>query len=176
MKPTLYEIPTATPGRLVTMPRPRGGDWLDDEMASLRAAGIDMLVSLQTRTEQEELDLLQEPAAAARAGLDYRAAPIPDLGVPTGSDVIPLVVTIVAALRAGRAVAVHCRAGIGRSSLIAGAVLVAMGASPREAWAVIGVARGMRVPETPGQGAWLDAWPALWSALWSARPGSTVSE
>ena len=163
MKPTLYDIPTSTAGRLVTMPRPRGGDWLDDEMASLRAAGIDVVISLQTRTEQEELDLLGEPAAATHAGLDYRAFPIPDLGVPTGNAVVPLVAGIIEALRAGRNVAVHCRAGIGRSSLIAGAALVAFGAAPAEAWAVIHVARGVRVPETPVQGAWLDAWPAIWS-------------
>lgn len=163
VKPTWYDIPGPTPGRLSTMARPRGDDWLDDEMAALRAAGVDVLVSLQTATEQHEVGLTGEDAAARRAGLTFRHLPTVDLGVPTRREVIPLVREILADLAAGRHVVVHCRAGIGRSSLIAGAVLVALGAKPAEAWQTIGAARGHHVPETPNQGAWLDAWPAAWA-------------
>jgi protein-tyrosine phosphatase len=57
-------------------------------------------------------------------------------------------------------VVVHCRAGIGRSSLIAGTVLVRFGIPPEEAWRLITAARGFRVPETPEQGEWLTAFAA----------------
>jgi protein-tyrosine phosphatase len=52
-------------------------------------------------------------------------------------------------------VAIHCRGGIGRSSLMAAAVLVQLGAAPEQAWDTVSVARGMPVPETEEQRAWL---------------------
>jgi hypothetical protein len=82
--------PAATPrfgiavssGRLATMPHPAGGRDLDSDMAALRAAGVDVLVSLQTLEEQVEIGLLGEADAAARAGIEFRHLPIRDMGVP----------------------------------------------------------------------------------------------
>jgi protein-tyrosine phosphatase len=58
-------------------------------------------------------------------------------------------------LREGTFVVVHCQAGVGRSSLIAGTVLVHEGPSPTEAWERIEAARGRPVPDTAEQRAWL---------------------
>ncbi|HST65016.1 MAG TPA: hypothetical protein VLM05_07485 [Mycobacteriales bacterium] len=60
----------------------------------------------------------------------------------------------------GKHVAVHCWGGIGRSSLIAAAVLVARGVDTEEAWNRIGAARGVRVPETDEQRAWVSRRPS----------------
>lgn len=164
MRITLYEIPNPTDGRLCTMARPRGDDWLHDEMADLRDSGVDVLVSLQTPAERYEVGLVGEPEAATHAGLTFRELPIPDLGVPGQRAALPLVHAIADDLDAGRTVAIHCLAGIGRSSLVAGAVLVALGETPQEAWQVIGQARGCRVPETDEQTAWLADWALTWRA------------
>jgi protein-tyrosine phosphatase len=51
---------------------------------------------------------------------------------------------------------VHCRAGIGRSSLIAACVLVLLGLAPAMAFDRIGKARGLKVPDTEGQRDWVD--------------------
>ena len=40
MRPTLFTIDQPGPGWISTMAKPRGGDWLDDEMAALRLAGV----------------------------------------------------------------------------------------------------------------------------------------
>jgi protein-tyrosine phosphatase len=160
----LYEIPNPTGGRLCTMARPRGDDWLHDEMADLRDSGIDVLVSLQPATERHEVGLTGEPEAAAHAGLVFRELPIPDLGVPGQREALPLVRAIAGDLEAGRNVAIHCFAGVGRSSVLAGAVLVALGETPDEAWRVIAAARGRRVPETDEQTAWLADWALTWRA------------
>jgi protein-tyrosine phosphatase len=56
----------------------------------------------------------------------------------------------------GNAVAVHCRAGIGRSSLIAACVLVLLGFAPGMAFDLIGKARGVKVPDTEEQRDWVD--------------------
>src|SRR5262245_34519305 len=155
MKPTLFDIPAPTPGRLSTMARPRGDDWLDDEMIGLREAGVDVLVCLQSDVERRELGLLDEGPAAQRAGIEFRHFPIEDFGVPERSAATPVVDALVTALGDGRHVAIHCRGGIGRSSLIAAAVLVKLGATPADAWETITGVRGVPVPETDEQRAWL---------------------
>jgi protein-tyrosine phosphatase len=60
-------------------------------------------------------------------------------------------------LVAGAHVAVHCRGGVGRSSLVAAACLVRLGVPADQVWRVIGEARGARVPETRRQRQWLTA-------------------
>jgi protein-tyrosine phosphatase len=57
----------------------------------------------------------------------------------------------------GAAIAVHCRQGIGRSSLVVASVLVASGVGPEEAWRRVSEARGREVPDTAAQRAWLYA-------------------
>ncbi|GAA2087133.1 hypothetical protein GCM10009780_28320 [Actinomadura alba] len=51
------------------MAKPRGGDWLDDEMAELKAYGVDILVCALTSAELGESGLANEPRAAHEAGL-----------------------------------------------------------------------------------------------------------
>ena len=155
MRPNLFRIPAPVPGVLSTMPRPRGGDWLDDELAALRGVDVRVLVSLLTTNEMRELELSGEANAAFRAGLRFYHHPIVDLGVPERAPVLALVDQLVLRLKAGDHVVVHCRAGIGRSSLIAGAVLVKLGITPDTAWTTISAARGVEVPETDEQRAWL---------------------
>jgi protein-tyrosine phosphatase len=137
------------------MARPRGGDWLDDEMTALREAGVDVLVSLQTLPERAEVDLTDEPAAAERAGIRFHGFPVADFSVPDRTEIEPLLATLLADLAAGRHVAIHCRGGIGRSSVVAGALLVRLGVAPADAWATISEARGCVVPETEEQRRWL---------------------
>ncbi len=168
MRPTLYTIPTPASGQLSTMAHPRGGEWLDDEVRDLREAGVDVLVSLQTADERYELDLTGEREAATRAGLIFRELPIPDMDVPGQREALPLVNELLADVRAGRHVVVHCRAGIGRSSVIAGAVLIALGSDAEEACAAISEARGFRVPETRVQRGWLTDWTDTWRETGSA--------
>jgi len=56
----LYWIEGPWPGRLAISARPRGGDWLEDEVKSWRRAGLDIIVSLLTPDEEEALDLQRE--------------------------------------------------------------------------------------------------------------------
>ncbi|WFE28186.1 tyrosine protein phosphatase [Solwaraspora sp. WMMD791] len=155
--PNRYPIPAPPPARLSILARPRGGDWLDDELSAARTAGVDVLVSLLTSAERDELDLADEPAAAIRAGLEFHAFEIADLGVPDPHAIRPLLDLLATELRAGRHVAVHCRAGIGRSSLITVALLTRLGVDTEQAWNVIAHARGVPVPETAQQRRWPSA-------------------
>jgi protein-tyrosine phosphatase len=158
MNPTLFEIERDGPGRLATMACPRGGDWVADEMAGLRAQGVNVLVSALTDSELVELRLTAEPELAGQAGLVFISFPIPDRGVPAAiAPVAELVGNLEGHLSAGQFVVVHCRAGIGRSSLLAAAILVHEGLTPDDVWKRISVARGFQVPDTKVQQAWLAA-------------------
>jgi protein-tyrosine phosphatase len=160
MRATVYLIDTPAPGRLATMARPRGGDWLADEMAGLREAGVDTLVSALRDDECELLDLVDEPNVARAAGLVFVSIPVVDTGVPDRTmdvEVATLADRLAAEVLAGQFVVTHCRAGIGRSSILAGTVLVRLGLTAGMAWQRIRAARGLPVPDNAAQEAWLHA-------------------
>ena len=46
MRAELFWIEKVPTGRLAVLPRLRGGDWLEDEVRSLEACGVEVLVSL----------------------------------------------------------------------------------------------------------------------------------
>jgi protein-tyrosine phosphatase len=153
----LFWIPTPFPGQLAIASRPRGGDWLDDEMAGWRKVGIDLIVSLLTPDEVAELDLEGEAKACLANGIDFRALPIVDRDVPgSPMEFFDLVGEITRELSASRRVAIHCRQGIGRAGMVAVGVLIGAGIDPDTAIARVSTARGRPVPETQAQRRWLD--------------------
>jgi protein-tyrosine phosphatase len=155
MEPTLFTISRTGRGRLATMTRPRGGDWLTDELRDLAAAGVNVLVSLLSRAEVAELDLGAEADAARAAGIEFHWLPTPDRQVPDRAAVLALGRVPTQKLSDGQSVAVHCRHGIGRSSTLAAVVLVLEGVDPAAAWARISAARGIPVPDTGDQRAFI---------------------
>src|SRR5262249_11216510 len=156
MRAEIYWIDGIPGGRLAVLPRPRGGDWLEEEVQSLRLAGVDLLVSLLTTEEIAELDLLEEATRCAAHGIDFISFPIADRDVPaSGPETFGLVKALAARLAEGKTVAFHCRQGIGRSALLAACVLAALGDSVDTAFERIARARGCSVPETAEQRAWV---------------------
>lgn len=157
MRTELFWVPTPFPGRLAVAPRPRGGDWLDDEMAAWHAAGIETVVSLLTPDEVGEFDLEGEADAGAAHGVRFLSLPVPDREIPATRVAFERLVSEIAGeLADGRGVAVHCRQGIGRAGLTAAAVLITAGLDPAAAVERVSAARGRPVPETPAQRRWLD--------------------
>jgi protein-tyrosine phosphatase len=152
MKTELYWIAISTPGRLAIMPRPRGGDWLEDEVKAWRRAGIDVVVSLLMPNEISELDLGHEQSLCEANGIQFRSFPIVDRDIPTSKTAVAELATELAQLLVeGKSIAVHCRQGIGRAALIAICVLVTTGVDADAATERVSAARGCLVPETVGQ-------------------------
>ncbi|HLJ11297.1 MAG TPA: dual specificity protein phosphatase family protein [Planctomycetaceae bacterium] len=138
------------------MPRPRAGDWLPGEIDSWRRSGLDVVVSLLEDTEVAELNLEQESALCEQAGLEFLRFPIPDRGVPASADEMSaLLAFLVKHMRDGRSIGIHCRIGVGRSALVAACVLKSLGLPLEAAWESIEQARGLSVPDTPQQKAWV---------------------
>lgn len=161
MKADLFWIPGPWRGRLAIAARPRGGDWLEDEANSWRRAGIGVVVSLLEQNEAAQLDLADEHQAVEKQAITFLSFPIPDRGIPASGDAaISVIARVAAELDAGKNVAVHCRQGVGRSSLIAAGVLVASGIDADEAIQIISSARRIPVPETPEQRQWIEQLPS----------------
>jgi protein-tyrosine phosphatase len=138
-------------------PRPRGNDWLFDDLRILRQAGVDVVVSALTASEVEELGLSAEAQECTQNGLIFISFPIEDRSLPTDQAKFEsLVEQLLQYSKNGKAIAVHCRAGIGRSSLIATCVLVKMGLPPEAALRALEQSRGCPVPDTPEQRQWVE--------------------
>jgi protein-tyrosine phosphatase len=157
MTPDLFWIPGSWPGRLAISTRPRGGDWLQDEVRGWRSAGLDVVVSLLEEEEQAQLELTEEGLLAEANGIRFLSFPIRDRGVPSSLQSTRSLLRVMnQSLEQGRNVAVHCRQGIGRSALIAAGAFMAAGLDAESALRAVGAARGLRVPETPEQRQWIE--------------------
>lgn len=56
---------------LATMPRPRGNDWLEDEIVSYKKSGVDVVVSLLERSEIYELEIEKEEFWCSGEGIIF---------------------------------------------------------------------------------------------------------
>lgn len=144
-------------GKLALAARPRGGEWLEDEIASWRRGGVDTVFSLLTDEEERELDIAREGAEARAHGMNFLSFPILDRQVPDSeSNLAQTLKKLDWELAAGKNVVLHCRQGIGRTGLVAACLLLTRGIDPETAIRRLSAARGISVPETPEQRRWID--------------------
>jgi hypothetical protein len=68
--------------QLAIIPRPRGQDWLLDNIGFLHWAGVDVVVSALTASENEELGLVEENQCCQSSGVEFLSFPIEDRSVP----------------------------------------------------------------------------------------------
>jgi ADP-ribosylglycohydrolase len=168
------------PGRLLAGEHPAGPDdkATRKRLAKLLDAGIDCFIDL---TEPEELKSYQPLLAAARGGEQaaYLRRPIRDHGVPQSEAGMRLILdTLDRALAEGRSVYLHCRAGIGRTNLVAGCWLAGRAGDGEAALELLNRAwrgnarsrRWPRIPETDEQADFVRGWGAPRAAPAVAAP------
>jgi len=127
------------PGILAGMARPMGST---NDLQDLKQMGVDAIVSL---TESPLLlPLIEE------FGFDYKHLPIEDFAPPTPAQIREFVDFVRRMQREGKAVVVHCGAGIGRTGTMLCCYLVSQGLTAAEAIQTIRSLRPGSV-ETTGQ-------------------------
>lgn len=157
MKPNIYWIPGPWLGKLAILGRPRGGDWLIDEVEGWRDAGVQVVVSLLSKEETLELGLADEARLVHNNGLKFFSFPINDYDVPASETAVRQLVSGLEELLAqGDNIGIHCRAGVGRSSLVAACLFVDHGEDTEISFQRISTARGLAVPDTLAQREWVN--------------------
>jgi protein-tyrosine phosphatase len=152
----IYWVQDGPDPRLAIVARPEGGAELRLDLADLKSGGIDILVSFLPPDEAEYLGLSDEARLAADVGLQFISYPILDRTVPEDiADFCALVGRLADEVRAGRRVGAHCRGSIGRSTVLIASIMIVLGSDADTALAQIERARGLEVPDTPEQRAWI---------------------
>jgi protein-tyrosine phosphatase len=146
------------------MAAPRPSDSLDDTILGWRSEGIDVVVSLLEPSEAPGLTEA-ETQLCLEFGIEFLSFPIRDKTVPADLEAFSRIVAHLAAqISTGQGVAIHCRAGIGRSTTLASCILITLGIDAEVALDMIAEARGVEVPETEAQRQWILEFPAAMRA------------
>jgi protein-tyrosine phosphatase len=141
---------------LAIVARPRGEEWLSDDLLALKSSGIDILVSLLEPDEALNLGLGRESELAQQAGIEFISFPIADRATPENRQLFCRLISYLAeALVAGKHIGAHCRGSIGRSTVITASVLIDLGWKAADALRLIEEARGCAVPDTDAQRRWI---------------------
>lgn len=156
MRAEIHLIKGPWSGQLAIIARPRGNDWLLDEVQAWHDAGVNLVVSLLTSSENDELGLVQEGQFTKDLGMDFVSFPIDDYSVPKSEEsVLQLTSKLHQNLSEGKCVGIHCRQSIGRSGLIAACLLVVAGEAPTDAFDHVSAGRSATVPDTAEQREWV---------------------
>ncbi len=115
-----------------------------DELPALLAVGIGAVLTLTGR---------EPPHAAHALGLATRHEPVEDFHPPSPEQLLSITAWIREQVGAGRAVAVHCMAGLGRTGTVLAAWLVAEGAEPDRAIAEVRARRPGSIETREQEGA-----------------------
>jgi protein-tyrosine phosphatase len=114
------------------------------DLDALQGVGCTLLVSLMEDHELTQFGMRELLTLAAPRSIELVRFPIRDGSVPL-PEVAPafdaLVARLEAALAMGATAVVHCRGGLGRTGLVAAALLVRRGFAAREAIRIVRAAR-----------------------------------
>jgi protein-tyrosine phosphatase len=142
--------------RLAIVMRPRGGEWLHDELLRLKNAGIRTVVSMLEHWEADYLGLAEDQKLAEQIGLIFISFPIPDRSTPADRlDFRRFISELAEKARDGETVGVHCRGCIGRSTIAIACTLIHLGWKADDSLREIEIARGCLVPDTEQQREWI---------------------
>lgn len=156
MKPIIYQVEQIGSGFLAVMAKPVAGEWVDEEFKSIAEFGIKQIVSLLEIHESYDLGLIEEEKLAQSHGMKFLQYPIKDRGVPESRKGFSIVTkNLYHQIASGENTVIHCRAGIGRTGLVAAGILLHCGFSVDDAFEQISNFRGVNVPDTQEQIDWL---------------------
>lgn len=156
MKPDIYVVELIGSGFLAVMAKPVAGEWIEDEFAGIHSEGICQIISLLETHEEYELGLQNEKELTNNNGMEYVSYPIKDRGLPVSvGEYLNFTKDLYHQISGGKNSVIHCRAGIGRTGIVAAGVLLHCGFEPDEAFNHISNKRGVQVPDTDEQIEWV---------------------
>ncbi|WP_019954483.1 protein-tyrosine phosphatase family protein [Yoonia vestfoldensis] len=145
----IFALPVAG-GTLALSPLP-----VEPALQVLLDWGPDLVVSMTAQEEMDSLGAGDLGAVLRAAGVGWHHLPVADYGTPALLDITVIEGAALATLRAGGKVLTHCRAGCGRSGMMALRLMIAAG---EEADPALNRLRALRpcAVETDAQFAWAE--------------------
>jgi protein-tyrosine phosphatase len=154
--PDIYDLELIGSGSVSVMAKPVAGEWIDDEFSGISKHGITRIISLLERSEAYEVGLKDEEIYAEKHQLEFVSYPIPDRGLPSSiNEFSRFTKDLYQSAAKGNNIVIHCRAGIGRTGIVAAGVLLHCGFTAEQAFKHISEKRGVSVPDTPEQENWV---------------------
>ena len=154
--PKLHWVQNIVPHRLALTSCPIRTIDLNEQVATWRDAGVEVVASLLELREADDYGVAKESTICETFGIEFLSFPIPDHGIPRSEqDAALLIDRIHASLIADKAVAIHCYAGIGRTGIIAACVLNQIGIPVSDVFDLLHVSRGCVMPESYEQREWV---------------------
>lgn len=148
MELDIYNVSSIGQGRLCVMAKPFSKEWINEEFDAIKAFGISRVVSLLECAEPHAVDVTDEDAHCRRRGIDFIQYEIPNRCIPGNEDsYLALIQFLHDELIAGMDTVVHCRDGIGRTGMVATAVLVKYGHTGDRAITLVAEAKRVSVSE-----------------------------
>lgn len=151
MNPSIFKLQPISAGHLYIMPCPRP-QVLAEDMAYYMNLGINTIVCLLEKPEMIARGLALEEHLCRELDLRFEHFAIPDRAIPSNLNAFhALVDKLDAELKQGRHLAIHCYAGIGRTGVLAGSLLIRNGMTPQAAIELMSTIRGRNMPQTQAQ-------------------------
>lgn len=152
----IYPVKFIGQGQLSVMPCPKATQ-LERDLNQLRDLGVTKIVSLLEAAEAKRVGVEREAALCAGLGINFQQFPIQDHKTPIDTlQFRQLIDDLERELRTSNShIAVHCLAGIGRTGLVAGSLLISDGLAAAGAMDLLSDIRGCVVPQTHAQSNYL---------------------
>ncbi len=125
------------------------------DITSVRDAGIDTIVSLLEPAEAAKFGLKDEDEICVGLGMTFLNHPIRDMHLPDPDSFVVFTANLAERLMNGANIAVHCYASIGRSGMLTCSTLGHFDFDPEIALEHVSAKRGVPVPDTAEQAAFI---------------------
>lgn len=150
MTPEIHHVMSLEQGNLYVMPMPDPEN-LPASVEYFSSIGITVVVSHLEKSEENSLGLEHEEALLQAAGIQFLPYPIKDMHLPDKTAFESFIDSLYERLIQGDNLAVHCRAGIGRTGMTSSCLLIRAGYQCRDAIDRVASARGKSIPDTKEQ-------------------------
>lgn len=158
MTPKMYYVQKVGLGYLAVMAKPMCGALVEEEFSGLAELGVMQIVSLLETAEQDETGLANEKELCEKNNIKFISYPIKDHYLPASvTEFSQVTKTIYNEITEGMNTVIHCRAGIGRTGMVAAGVLLHATVEAIDAFQILSRARGVQMPETEQQYNWVVA-------------------
>ncbi len=138
------------------MPPLQGGQLLEQSIEEIKLTGYEVLISMLTREEQAELELLAEGEVCQNKRILYLNFPIRNEVADSDREVMEFIDSLALLQEKKRKIVFHCRGGVGRSSMMLSLLAVRLGVEPEVSFELITKSRGKKAPETAFQRQWVE--------------------